>query len=187
MKLKFSTSALAFGALLVLAACRSSAKVTAAPDSTTAAPATTTSTAMKVESSQPIVKTATSKLGSLLVDGQGITLYTLTNAGAQVPCTGQCASFWPPLLLPADTMTALGATGVTGLGTSSTSGGLQVTVTGAPVYRFSIDKKAGDTNGEGISSFGGTWHVVMAAGTTVATSPVTSVTSPPTTAYNYGY
>ena len=155
---------------------------------------------MKVESSQPIVKTASSKLGSLMVDGQGMTLYTLTNAGAQVPCTGQCASFWPPLLLPTGTMTALGATGVSGLGTASAGGGLQVTINGAPVYRFSLDKQAGDANGEGISSFGGTWHVVVAAGTTVATTPATvaptatnppataaPVTAPPTTAYNPYY
>jgi predicted lipoprotein with Yx(FWY)xxD motif len=192
---KLLTSALGLSALLVLAACGSSAKVTAAPGSTTTATAATTpTTAMKVESSQPIVKTASSKLGSLLVDGQGMTLYTLTNAGAQVPCTGQCASFWPPLLLPTGTVTAMGATGVTGLGTAAASGGMQVTVNGAPVYRFSLDKKAGDTNGEGISSFGGTWHVVMEAGTTAATTPPTVApaatsppSTPPTTSYDYGY
>jgi predicted lipoprotein with Yx(FWY)xxD motif len=184
MQTKLSTSALGLCALVVLAACGSSAKVGAAPGSTTTtttAP-TTTTTAVKVESSQPIVKTASSKLGSLLVDGQGMTLYTLTNAGAQVPCTGQCASFWPPLLLPTGTVTALGTNAVAGLGTASTSGGLQVTVNGAPVYRFSIDKQPGDTNGEGISSFGGTWHVVMATGTAVATTPVTSA---PTTDSGY--
>jgi predicted lipoprotein with Yx(FWY)xxD motif len=151
---------------------------------------------MGVAASKPVVMTASTKLGSRLVDGDGMTLYTLSNAGKPVPCTGQCATFWPPLLLPAGTMTAMGAAGVTGLGTATANGGAQVTVNGAPVYRFSIDKKPGDTNGEGISSFGGTWHTVAATGTTVATTPVTAApaaTNPPatapatTTTYNYGY
>ncbi|MDP9335936.1 MAG: hypothetical protein M3Q30_21870 [Actinomycetota bacterium] len=108
-----------------------------------------------------------------------MTLYTLTNGGRQVPCTGQCASFWPPLLLPSNTMTALGASGVIGLGTASAAGGLQVTENGARLYRFSIDKAPGDIKGEGISSFGGVWHVVV-AGSKATTPPV--VTSPTTTA-----
>ena len=125
-----------------------------------------------------------SKFGSVLVDGKGMTLYTLTNGGKQVPCTGQCATFWPPLLLPADTMTAMGASGVTGLGTATAAGGLQVTENGAPLYRFSIDKVPGDAKGEGISSFGGVWHVV-GAGKAATTAPGTMppvITSPPTTA-----
>jgi len=43
--------------------------------------------------------------------------------------------------------------------------GTQVTVNGAPVYTFSGDASAGSTNGEGINSFGGTWHVVKVGGT----------------------
>ena len=119
-----------------------------------------------------------------------MTLYTLTNGGKQVLCTGQCASFWPPLLLPADTMTALGASGVTGLGTASAAGGRQVTENGARLYRFSIDKAPGDTNGEGISSFGGVWHVVEAGSKAtpppVVTSPTTAPPSATTSSTAYG-
>jgi predicted lipoprotein with Yx(FWY)xxD motif len=164
-------------ALLALAACGSSAAKVgpAAAPTTTSTAAEPPTTAMHAAAAAPIVMAAsTSKFGSLLVDAKGMTLYTLTNAGRPVPCTGQCASFWPPLVLPADTTTALGATGVTGLGTSSSAAGLQVTENGAPLYRFSLDKLAGDTNGDGISSFGGVWHVVAAAGATVATTPVTA-------------
>ncbi len=179
--------ALGLSALITLAACGSS-KTSVTPAAQPSVPTTTsapTPTTKKTEtSSTPVVMTAnTAKLGSVLVDGKGMTLYTLTNGGKQVPCTGQCASFWPPLLLPSDMMTALGASGVTGLGTASADGGRQVTENGARLYRFSIDKAPGDTNGEGISSFGGVWHVVE-AGTKAATPPV--VTTPPTTAYG-GY
>jgi predicted lipoprotein with Yx(FWY)xxD motif len=172
--------ALGVSALIVLAACGSStAKVSPA-----APPPATTSTTLHVASSAPVVLTTkTSTLGSILVDAKGMTLYTLTNAGKPVPCTGQCATFWPPLLLPSGMMTAMGAKGVTGLGTTSAASVLQVTEKGSPLYRFSKDSAPGDTNGEGISSFGGTWHVAKVANQTAATPPATAspVTTPPVT------
>jgi predicted lipoprotein with Yx(FWY)xxD motif len=122
--------------------------------------------------------TNNSKLGALLVDAKNSTLYTLTNAGQPVVCTAQCATFWPPLLLPSGTATATGAAGVSGLGVVSMNGGMQVTEHGAPLYRFSQDKAPGDTNGEGINSFGGTWHV---AKTTAASNGATPTTTAATT------
>jgi predicted lipoprotein with Yx(FWY)xxD motif len=116
-------------------------------------------------SSAPKVSVRTRKLsgvGTVYVDARGRTLYTLTNAGQSVACTGACVAVWPPLLIPAGS-TPKGAKGVTGLGL--VPGGQQVTAAGLPLYRFSGDSKAGQANGEGISSFGGTWHVVREAGT----------------------
>jgi predicted lipoprotein with Yx(FWY)xxD motif len=137
---------------------------------------------------------SSSKLGPLLVDAKGKTLYTLSNAGKPVACTGQCATFWPPLLVPSGTTTAQGGAGVTGLGLVPMNGGMQVTENGDPLYRFSLDKAAGQTNGEGIKSFGGTWHVAKTtsaapAGTpTPASTPTTAVTTVPATSgggYHY--
>ena len=168
--------ALGVSAAIVLAACGSStAKV-----SPNAAPPATTSTTLHVASSAPVVLTAkSSKLGSILVDAKGMTLYTLTNAGKPVPCTDQCATFWPPLVLPPGTVTAMGGLGVTGLGTASVMTVVQVTENGLPLYRFSKDTAPGDTNGEGISSFGGTWHVATVASKTAGTPPAAV---PPATA-----
>lgn len=172
--------ALGVSAAIVLAACGSStAKVSPA-----APPSAPTSTTLHVASSAPIVLTAKSpKLGSILVDAKGMTLYTLTNAGKPVPCTDQCATFWPPLVLPPGSVTAMGGSGVTGLGTASVMTVVQVTENGLPLYRFSQDKAPGDTNGEGISSFGGTWHVATVANKTAATPPATMppATMPPAT------
>jgi predicted lipoprotein with Yx(FWY)xxD motif len=118
-------------------------------------------------SSAPKVTVKAKKLkgvGTVYVDAKGNTLYTLTNAGQAVACTGACAAIWPPLLIPAGS-TPKGAKGVTGLGSAAG----QVTDAGLPLYRFSHDTKAGQANGEGISSFGGVWHVVKEAGTNTST------------------
>ncbi len=39
-----------------------------------------------------------------------------------------------------------------------------MTLSGRPLYRFSIDTAKGQANGEGIHSFGGVWHVVKEGG-----------------------
>jgi predicted lipoprotein with Yx(FWY)xxD motif len=112
-------------------------------------------------------------VGTVLVDAKGRTLYTLTNAGQAVPCTGQCAVAWPPLLVKAASAPK-GGRGVTGLGT--VLGGQQVTVNALPLHRFAGDTKAGQASGEGISSFGGVWHVVKGAGSGTSTSPTPTTT-----------
>ncbi len=122
-------------------------------------------------SSAPKVTVKTRKVsgvGTVLVDAKGRTLYTLTNAGQTVACTGGCVAIWPPLLVPAGS-TPKGAKGVTRLGLVPATGGTQVTAAGMPLSRFSGDSKAGQANGEGISSFGGVWHVVTVAGTASST------------------
>jgi hypothetical protein len=46
----------------------------------------------------------------------------------------------------------------------------QVIYKGHPLYLFSGDTKAGDTNGEGVNAFGGMWYAVSPAGNQVAGS-----------------
>jgi predicted lipoprotein with Yx(FWY)xxD motif len=177
---------------IALAACGSSGS-TAKGDATTSSTASpsTTGSPQTTASGPAVVKTAdNAKFGTLLVDADGKTLYTLTAAsGDAVACTGQCATFWPPLLLPAGTTTATGSAGVTGLGTADGAGGTQVTENGSPLYRFAADAAAGDANGEGISSFGGTWHVVKSAAVSGSGTTQTTVAPAPTatTVDPYGY
>ncbi len=142
-------------------------------------------TAAFARSSKPTVKVATvSSVGTVLVDAKAKTLYTLTNNGKAVPCTGQCAALWPPLLAKAGSKPK-GGPGVTGLGTVN---GGQVTHTGIPLYRYSGDTRAGQANGEGLSDFGGVWHVVKVAEARSGTSPTpkTGATSSSST-NSYGY
>jgi predicted lipoprotein with Yx(FWY)xxD motif len=153
--------ALVLAAVFLLAACgssgsKSSTATTAATTATTVASGTTTTAA---GGAAAIVKTASTSLGTILVDGQGRTLYHRTDESAtHIVCTGSCASTWPPLF-------AQGTTGVGNVGPLSTvmrpDGKGQAAAAGQPLYTFSGDAKAGDTNGQGV---GGIWFVIKAQG-----------------------
>ena len=183
-------------AAVALAACGSSGSTVESKSAATKAQSTTVTTVAPgtTAASAPVVETAdNATLGALLVDSDGKTLYTLTKDGSAVACPEASAKFWPPLLLPSGTTSATGGAGVTGLATVSASGGTQVTAGGLPLYRFAADSAPGDANGEGISSFGGVWHVVKASGAgsgATASSPPDSTpaaTDAPTTTTMGGY
>ena len=113
-------------------------------------------------------------VGAVLVDTAGKTLYTLTDAnGAAVACTGQCAAAWPPAMAPA-TAKVKAPKGVKSL--SATTDTHQVTWKDLPLYTFAGDPGPKTANGEGIASFGGTWHVVK-VGKTASTTPTTAAKS----------
>ena len=127
----------------------------------------TTSSAPTSSAGGGTVATASTGVGTVLVDGKGRTLYVFDrDHGGQSACSGACAANWPPAL-------ASGAPAGKGvdkgkLGTIKRSdGGRQVTFAGHPVYRFSGDQAAGDTNGQGQNAFGGKWYAVAPSGTTV--------------------
>jgi predicted lipoprotein with Yx(FWY)xxD motif len=105
-----------------------------------------------------------SGVGTVLVDGAGLTLYELeTEANGQIMCTGTCRSAWPPLLLPAGVTSATAGPGVTGtLGAiTRPEGGRQVTYDGRPLYRFYGDQSPGQANGQGIQ---GVWFAMTPSG-----------------------
>ncbi len=103
-----------------------------------------------------------SKLGSMLTDAQGRTLYLLTKDGANMPsCYVSCAQLWPPFITSAKPIAGNGVD-ASKLGTATrTDGSTQVTYNGHPLYYFAQDAKAGDTNGEG---YGGVWFVISPSG-----------------------
>ncbi len=91
-----------------------------------------------------------------------MTLYELKpETSKHLLCTtSQCFSFWPPAKVGKTTKLAKG-TGVKGsLGRLHRNGFYQLTLDGHPLYHFFADKHAGSAGGNGIVSFGGTWHVV---------------------------
>ena len=157
----FSKGEMLGGALisiLLLAACgggsSSSSGAASKPASSAAAPSTAAAAVAKTATA-----TVAGKSETILTDAKGMTLYYYTpDKGGKVTCTAGCAAVWPPLMLPAGT-TKPTATGLTGtLGTvSSSTGGMQVTYNGWPLYGWIKDKAPGDTTGQGV---GGNWFVV---------------------------
>ncbi|MET8682163.1 SCO0930 family lipoprotein [Streptomyces sp. NPDC004647] len=97
-----------------------------------------------------------SKLGSLVTDSAGMTLYRFdkdTPDPAKSNCVDDCAKTWPPV--PADDAAASANLNPDLLGSVTRADGTkQLTLAGWPQYRFAKDKKAGDTKGQNV---GGTW------------------------------
>jgi len=132
---------------------------------------------------------SSASLGSFLIGPNGLTLYTLsseTSTGSV--CTGGCLANWPALIVaPGGSVSGpAGATGTFSTFTRADDGATQVALNSHPLYYFAGDSAAGQTNGEGIKAFGGTWHVAAVAAAVAtskpspATSPASTATIPPT-------
>jgi predicted lipoprotein with Yx(FWY)xxD motif len=155
MRKGFTRAALLVALAVALAAC-GGAEDEGSGTAATAAPATTAAQ----ETSGTTVAVANSRLGDILVDGEGRTLYAFTkDQGDQSACSGECATNWPAL-----TGTATPGTGAEAslLSTATQAGGTdQVTYDGKLLYYFAGDAKPGDINGQGVGSV---WFVVAADG-----------------------
>jgi predicted lipoprotein with Yx(FWY)xxD motif len=110
------------------------------------------------------VKAATTKLGRILTDSNGRTVYLFEkDKGAMSNCSGACATIWPPVT---------GATRVAGPGLSAaklgsikrSDGKTEVTYAGHPLYTYAGDTKPGDTRGQGLDQFGAEWYVLAPSG-----------------------
>lgn len=108
-------------------------------------------------------------IGNILVDSQGRTLYLFSrDSGTKSACSGPCAVNWPPLQASGKPTVGNGATASMVSTTTRSDGTKQVTYNSHPLYRFSGDRQAGDTNGEGLNAFGGTWYALSPAGDQVS-------------------
>ena len=111
------------------------------------------------------VALASSKLGKILVDAKGRTLYLFeADKGTTSACSGACASSWPPLITKGKPAAAAGVSAAK-LGTTKRSDGTsQVTYNGHPLYTYAGDSAPGQTAGQGIDDFGAEWYVLSGAG-----------------------
>jgi predicted lipoprotein with Yx(FWY)xxD motif len=126
-----------------------------------------TAIASSATSKPATVKTGTSSLGRIVVDGQSHTLYLFQkDKGGKSACSGTCAQNWPPLLTKGTPKAGAGAKASL-LGTTRRADGTtQVTYNKHPLYTFVGDAgKRGSTMGQGLSAFGARWYVVAAKGT----------------------
>jgi len=112
----------------------------------------------------PTLAVAESDLGSILVDGQGVTLYLFTSdtQGEPSTCSGGCSASWPKF-----TGEVAAGEGIDEslIGTvEDAEGGEQVTYDGWPLYYYAEDLAPGDTNAQGV---GGVRWVVAPDGTAI--------------------
>jgi predicted lipoprotein with Yx(FWY)xxD motif len=111
--------------------------------------------------------TADSDLGTIVVDGAGMTLYVFDKDVAdsgESTCEGDCLVKWPPVVAESDTPTVDGVTGTVGVITR-TDGTNQVTLNGLPLYYWAGDTAAGETTGQAV---GDVWWVVAPNGDKIA-------------------
>jgi predicted lipoprotein with Yx(FWY)xxD motif len=115
--------------------------------------------------SSATVATASTPLGTILVDRAGDTLYLfLQDKGSTSTCYGDCAANWPALVVTGHPTAASGIS-ASALGTTTrTDGSMQVTLDGHPLYTYAGDAAPGQTNGEGLF---GAWFAVSPTGSAV--------------------
>lgn len=92
---------------------------------------------------------------TILANGFEQTLYSFDmDSETASACNGKCAEVWPPITISAEEAATL--TGDLG-SIARTSGLIQLTFKGMPVYLFNLDRVAGDIKGDGV---GGVWHII---------------------------
>lgn len=174
MRFTSRSNALAAGSvalvgLLGLAACGddddgSTADTTAEETTTTASETSTTAEEQAPAGTASTVMTADTDLGTILVDGDGNTLYLfMPDAQGPSTCVDACAATWPALEGPADAGDGVDE-GLLDTAERPDDGSPQVTYNGWPLYHFANDAAPGDTNGQGV---GDIWFVVDAEGNPV--------------------
>jgi predicted lipoprotein with Yx(FWY)xxD motif len=150
----------AVAATLLAAACGSTSQSTASVSSSPSPSPAATGTTIGVASN--------SKLGQILVDGAGKTVYLfVADTGSSSTCYTTCAQIWPPVLTSGPPQAGTGASASLLGTTTRTDGMTEVTYAGHPLYYFVQDKQQGDATGQGVNGFGGLWWVLSPSGAAV--------------------
>ncbi|HSZ43499.1 MAG TPA: hypothetical protein VK817_26335 [Trebonia sp.] len=153
-------------AALLAAAC-SSTSSTSAPAAGSAASGSSSSSASGASTTGTVVGTTAGSAGAFLtVSGKSVYLWAKDGKNMSA-CSGACAGAWPPVSA-SGTVTAGSGVTASDLGTITRSDGTkQVTYDGHPLYYFSGDSAAGQTNGQGSDGFGAKWWLVAPTGTQI--------------------
>ena len=161
-------------AAFIAAACStttSSAGPYGAAPAPSAAPSAAPVVAPSVPPAAPVasgtaINLASTKLGQVLVDSKGLTVYLFqADSNTTSNCnSASCVQYWPPVLTNGAPQAGPGVNASL-LGTiTRTDGTAQVTYAGHPLYRFVSDKASGDETGQGVNAFGAPWYVVSSSG-----------------------
>ena len=111
------------------------------------------------------LKVQKTKIGKVVANSKNHTLYMFrADKGTKSACYATCAKFWPPLITTGKPAAGPGIKASL-IGTAKRKDGkLQVTYKGHLLYAFAVDKKPGDTKGEGLKQFGAQWYALTPTG-----------------------
>jgi predicted lipoprotein with Yx(FWY)xxD motif len=121
------------------------------------------------------------KLGTVLVDSKGRTLYMFVpDKQSRVTCVRACAAIWPPVKLPTGMKpVAMGAVKVSLLASDrDPAGGRVVTYNKWPLYTYVGDRAPGQAKGQALRLNGGYWYVLSPSGKVIHTKLAGSSTYP---------
>jgi predicted lipoprotein with Yx(FWY)xxD motif len=108
------------------------------------------------------LRVARTRLGRILVDARGHTLYLfLKDRHGRSACGARCARVWPPLILSGPPRLETGISRRKLSTTRRADGRRQVVYNGHPLYALTADTRPGQTRGQG---FLGTWYAISPAG-----------------------
>ncbi|RKS79783.1 putative lipoprotein with Yx(FWY)xxD motif [Actinomadura pelletieri DSM 43383] len=116
------------------------------------------------------------RLGKVVTDGDGRTLYRFDDDTARPPastCADACAKTWPPVSA-SDAATRVDGVDQSLVGkVKRPDGKWQVTLAGWPLYRYAKDDGPGDVKGQGV---GGTWFAASPTGKKALAKPTPAQT-----------
>ena len=140
---------------ILLAACQTTSKQTATLPELTQNPRTTG--VIPVTGAATVMAGSSSSLGKILVDSQGMTLYTnKDDSPGTSNCSGECLIGWAPMAISGMPTAGDGVSGKLGVITRD-DGTLQLTYNDLPLYYYTNDAQPGDVSGQGVDSV---WSVV---------------------------
>jgi predicted lipoprotein with Yx(FWY)xxD motif len=130
-----------------------------------------------------VIKTASvGQLGTIVVNGQGMTLYRFDADSNNPPtshCTGSCAAVWTPVAAGTETPVVQGINASQVGKVTRPDGTEQLTLAGWPLYTYTGDTAPGVTNGQGLNLSGGVWWAVTPAGDRAGTPSGASPSASP--------
>ncbi len=175
-QIRITVAALSLTALAVFVAGCGGSSTTSSTSSSQPTTTSATNAGGSSGGAATVSTASTPKLGTIIVNSSGMALYDFQkDTATKSACYGSCAKIWPPLTSGGAPKAAGGAE-TSKLGTiKRTDGTTQVTYNGHPLYTYTADMSPGEVNGNGITSFGGSWHALKPSGSeATATSSATT-------------
>jgi predicted lipoprotein with Yx(FWY)xxD motif len=136
----------------------------------TTSTAGTTNGAPAASAGAPLRVITDPKLGRIIVDATGRTLYDFViDKGTTSVCYGACASLWPPYTTKGQPVAGKGVMAHLIGTTKRRDGASEVTYAGHPLYYYAPDRARGQITGQALNQFGAPWYALAPSGTEIHT------------------